>query len=134
MIVRLDGEIDCATGPGIAAGLVQTMSESGADLVADLADVSFLDGAGLGALVLVRHFAAERGLRFRVTRPSRAVGRVLEAVDPRVVDLLPAPTGGDPGPTRKPDEQAPIAADPFCPRQEGGKVIAMEDRAAGSRS
>jgi anti-anti-sigma factor len=93
MIVRLTGEVDCATGCVIEAELVRTMADNGADVVADLGAVSFLDCAGLGSLVAVRRWAAEHGLRFRIARPGPAVQRLLDAVEPTAIELLSAGDG-----------------------------------------
>lgn len=89
MIVTVTGDIDCATGPAIEARLIRALSEDGADVVADLAGVSFVDCAGLGSLVAVQRWAAAHGLRFRIARPAPAVTRLLSEVDQPAVELLP---------------------------------------------
>ena len=100
-IVRLTGDIDCATGPVVESQLVRALSESGADLVADLDAVSFLDCAGLGSLIAVHHWATARGLRFRIARPAPAVRRLLDTVDEHVLDLVADADEGDaPGEVR----------------------------------
>jgi anti-anti-sigma factor len=112
MIVRLAGEIDCATGPAVQADLLRTVSEHRADVVADLGEVTFLDCAGLGALVAVRVWAAEHGLRFRVTRPAPAVRRLLDAAGPETSELLLSGDG---------DSSAAAAGD-FCPEPQPGTL------------
>ena len=94
-IVRLTGEIDCATGPVVESQLVRELSESGTDLVADLDAVSFLDCAGLGSLIAVHHWATEHGLSFRIARPAPAVRRLLDTLDLRVLDLVAEVDAGD---------------------------------------
>ena len=46
-------------------------------LVLDLADVSFIDSAGLGALLSIRQRAEGLGIEMRLARPSAAVQRIL---------------------------------------------------------
>jgi anti-anti-sigma factor len=87
-IVRLAGEIDCATRPAVEAQLMQAAAESGAHLIADLHAVSFLDCAGLGGLIAVRLWARERGLSLRVARPSPQVRLLLDAVGPDVLSIV----------------------------------------------
>ncbi|MCA2219426.1 STAS domain-containing protein [Jidongwangia harbinensis] len=47
-------------------------------VVVDLAQVTFLDCAGIGALVAGRNTAISRGHRYTVVNPQRLVRRVLE--------------------------------------------------------
>jgi anti-anti-sigma factor len=130
MIVRLTGEIDCATGPAVAANLIRTMSENHADVVADVGGVSFLDCAGLGSLVAVGRWAAERGWRFRLTRPAPAVRRLLDAIEPGVIELLPA-GGATPVSRAGSGDEDVTDIEGFCPGRASGRLSGVED--AGRR-
>jgi anti-anti-sigma factor len=47
-------------------------------LVLDLADVGFVDSAGLGALLSIRERTTQLGIEMAIARPSDAVRRLLE--------------------------------------------------------
>ena len=47
-------------------------------LIVDMADVSFVDSAGLSGLVQVRQQTLDAGSTFRLQSPSRVVARILE--------------------------------------------------------
>jgi anti-sigma B factor antagonist len=71
---RLESEVDRILGaPGIAA------------LVLDLANVSFVDSAGLGSLLSIREQASRRGIDFGVAAMSEPVRRILDATATRSV-------------------------------------------------
>jgi anti-sigma B factor antagonist len=46
-------------------------------VVVDLADLSFIDSTGLGALVAGFQRARDAGIAFRLARPSRGVRQIL---------------------------------------------------------
>jgi anti-sigma B factor antagonist len=91
-VVTVRGDVDATTAPELRACLLAVLERPGAaDVEVDLTDVTFLDSAGLTALV-VAHRAAERAgrvLRIRcgagraVTRPLALTGltTVLTVVD-----------------------------------------------------
>jgi anti-sigma B factor antagonist len=69
---RLESEVDrILAAPGIER------------LMLDLADVSFLDSAGLGTLLSIREEATQRGIGFEITRLSDPVRRILDATSTR---------------------------------------------------
>jgi anti-sigma B factor antagonist len=77
-IVALHGELDLASADGLAAALVEI---AGSTLVVDLADLSFMDSSGIGALVVARKRIRARGLgELMVTRPTPIVQKALEIV------------------------------------------------------
>ncbi|MEN3608808.1 STAS domain-containing protein [Plantactinospora sp. ZYX-F-223] len=74
------GEIDLATAPVLRDKLLTLLrDQTPAVLIVDLAGVTFLDCAGIGALVGVRNAAGEAGCELRVTDPQPFVRRVLAA-------------------------------------------------------
>jgi hypothetical protein len=73
----------------------------------DLARVTFLDCAGIGALVAGRNTAAGRGCGYTVVNPQRQVRRVLE-----LTGVLTALTG--------PPQPAPVAVRAARSRRSGG--------------
>jgi anti-sigma B factor antagonist len=77
-IVALHGELDLATANGLVEALVEI---AGSTLVVDLADLSFMDSSGIGALVGARKRIRAKGLgELVVTRPTPIVREVLEIV------------------------------------------------------
>ena len=77
-IVALHGELDLASADGLAEALVEI---AGSTLVVDLADLSFMDSSGIGALVVARKRIRAKGLgELVVTRPTAIVQKVLEIV------------------------------------------------------
>jgi anti-anti-sigma factor len=73
------GEIDLATAPVLRDKLLTLLrDQSPTVLVVDLAGVTFLDCAGISALVAVRNAAGKTGCQMRITYPQPFVRRVLE--------------------------------------------------------
>lgn len=77
--VAVVGEVDLATAAALRERLLSVLrDQSPAVLDVDLAGVTFLDCAGLGALVGVRSAVVHTGCRMRVCHPQPIVRRVLE--------------------------------------------------------
>ena len=86
--VVIDGELDMAGAFRLEPAIERVVSESRVDeLVFDLAGVSFMDSAGLGSLLSSHERLKDLGIKARVTRPSRAVERVLDSTGTRGVLL-----------------------------------------------
>lgn len=80
-VITLVGEIDYAVAGEIAAAAEQKLDEAGArTVVVDLAQVSFLDAAGIGALVRIQHAACARGAAVRVASVPDRIARLLHLV------------------------------------------------------
>jgi anti-anti-sigma factor len=77
-IVAISGEVDvCAEAPRRQA-LLRIIRERSARLMLDLSGVSFLDCAGLRALLATRRQAELRGGCMRLIAASAAVRRIIE--------------------------------------------------------
>ncbi|MFD0856647.1 STAS domain-containing protein [Actinomadura adrarensis] len=50
-VVRVAGEVDAATAPGVREKVLELVAKGSAHLIVDLTDVGFLDSTGLGMLV-----------------------------------------------------------------------------------
>jgi anti-anti-sigma factor len=88
--VIVSGEIDLSTAGALRDRLLQVLREQApAVLDVDLARVTFLDCAGVGALVAVRNAAVHAGIQMRVTHLQRIARRVLDLVG--LLDVLTAP-------------------------------------------
>lgn len=77
-IVALHGELDLSSADGLAEALVEL---AGSTLVVDLADLSFMDSSGIGALVVARNRIRAKGAgELVVARPNAIVQKSLEIV------------------------------------------------------
>jgi anti-sigma B factor antagonist len=86
VIIVLLGELDIATAPGLAMQL-DSLAETGRDLILDLAGLRFCDCAGLSALLRVRQRATAAGGSLHLTALTPALRRFITLV--RLHDLLP---------------------------------------------
>jgi anti-anti-sigma factor len=82
-VVAVSGEIDvCMEGP-VQQVLLRIMRERGARLLLDLSGVSFMDCAGLRAVLATRRRAELRGGFVRLTAVSAPVGRIIDLTGTR---------------------------------------------------
>ncbi|HEX2314681.1 MAG TPA: STAS domain-containing protein [Thermomonospora sp.] len=65
-VVLLCGEIDCYTGPGLQARLLELAEEAGRPLVLDMSGVSFCDGSALRMLSATERQCAEHGVSLAI--------------------------------------------------------------------
>lgn len=79
MLVRPSGDLDAYTAPELRSHLHDaTVEETTKLLVVDLSSVTFIDSAGLGALVGAHRRMREGGGRLRIVRPPALVARAFE--------------------------------------------------------
>jgi anti-sigma B factor antagonist len=76
-VIHPTGDVDAYTAPDFRAELHQATC-AGTPVVVDLSDITFIDSAGLGALVGAHRRMLEAGGRLRVVRPPALVGRAFE--------------------------------------------------------
>ena len=77
--VTVTGEVDLATASALRAALLDVLTDvRPTHLVVDLDAVTFLDCAGLSALVAARNAALGAGNHTRVTNPRPIVRRILD--------------------------------------------------------
>ncbi|MEV0202975.1 STAS domain-containing protein [Nonomuraea sp. NPDC050691] len=97
------GEIDLLTAGALRAAIEDALrAPHQADVVVDLARVTFLDGAGISALVAGRNIAVRRGRGYTVANPQRRVHRVLHLAGVQELMHLPEPALSTGQPTRSP--------------------------------
>ena len=79
-VVRLAvaGEIDLATAGQLDDAIAQAVAGGCAEVIVDLAEVSFCDSTGIGAIVRARNAAALEGATVHVINPRGPVYRVLD--------------------------------------------------------
>jgi anti-anti-sigma factor len=77
--VVVSGDLDMAAAFRLESGLDRLLAEGDVrGLVLDLAEVGFVDSAGLGALLSIRERAQQLGIGLEVSRASDPVQRVLD--------------------------------------------------------
>ena len=75
--VSLRGEVDVLTVDQVRMALSDALAARPRQIVVDLAELSFIDSTGLGALVFGFQRARDLGIGFRLARPGRRVHQVL---------------------------------------------------------
>jgi len=84
--VVVKGDLDMAAAFRLEPAIERVVSQDRVDeVVLDLAGVDFMDSAGLGSLLSAQQRMHDLGIRATVTRPSKAVERVLESSGTRDV-------------------------------------------------
>ncbi|MFD0279589.1 STAS domain-containing protein [Kitasatospora sp. NPDC127111] len=76
VVVRARGDIDLDTGPRLRHELIRALAENH-EVVLDLSEVTFMDCAGLNALIDARNQADRRGARLTLRNVGRPVARIL---------------------------------------------------------
>jgi anti-sigma B factor antagonist len=77
-IVSLEGELDVATIEALRAALVAAAASSAANVVVDMARLSFMDAIGLGVLITAHWRCAATGRRLALRHPTGIVEKVLD--------------------------------------------------------
>jgi anti-anti-sigma factor len=92
MLIRLRGEIDVATAPGLRERLFGLLRRGVAVVILDLSGVPFCDASGLGMLVGSHRHATMLGVTLRLTALRPRVARLvyINGMD-RVLSIYPAP-------------------------------------------
>jgi anti-anti-sigma factor len=85
--VAIRGDLDLATADRTARYVAHVIDHHDGPVSADLSGLAFCDACGLGALIRITAYADVAGRRLELTRPSRAVTRImrLTGVDDRLL-------------------------------------------------
>ena len=78
VVVRLWGEHDSSTVPALAAMLASAVDREEANLVVDLSNVQFINGATIRVLVAAGDFLVGQSRTFTLRSPSRCARRILD--------------------------------------------------------
>jgi anti-sigma B factor antagonist len=78
LVLRLQGELDMATAPGLGRDLDATLDTMPSVLVLDVEDLSFVDSTGLRVLITACRRAGSQGCTFVMRSPSRSVLKTLQ--------------------------------------------------------
>lgn len=77
-LLRAAGEVDSYTGDRFRDALAAVVADGGAVVHVDLAEVTYMDSAGLGVLAGAHNRLAQEGRRLVIMNPKDAVYRVFE--------------------------------------------------------
>src|SRR3954453_15368123 len=77
-VVRLIGRLDLLSAAGVRQRLGAAVAEGNHRLIVDLAEVSFIDSSGLGALIGGLKAARLAGGGLRIARPTEQATFILE--------------------------------------------------------
>ena len=92
-MVRASGELDLATAPAMCAVLEDACAPGPVEVVVELSELTFVDAAGLAALLHGAEVARRAGGQLLLASPSRMLRRMLH-----LLDLAPRlPVTGDDG-------------------------------------
>jgi anti-sigma B factor antagonist len=75
--VSLLGEVDVLTVDQVRQALSEALASGPRSITVDMAELSFIDSTGLGALVFGFQRSRDAGVAFRLARPSTGVRQVL---------------------------------------------------------
>lgn len=77
VVVALDGVVDAASAPEVKAALGPFTTRTGVIVVVDLSTLTFIDSAGLGALIGAQRRLRELDSELRLTRVPDHVQKIL---------------------------------------------------------
>jgi anti-sigma B factor antagonist len=98
-IISPRGELDMATSPAFREAIV-TAFAGARYVVADLADLAFLDSSGLAVLAVAHKRAAECGARFEIANPREQARNLMELTG--VDNVVPVRDGDRAAPPAQP--------------------------------
>jgi anti-sigma B factor antagonist len=78
VLLRASGDLDAYTAPGLRIRLHEVTSGETELVIVDLANLTFIDSAGLGTLVGAHRRMQEGGGRLRIVRPPPLVARAFK--------------------------------------------------------
>ena len=92
-VVRLHGDLDMASAPGLTRALSSALDAGPPALVVDLSELDFVDSTGIRVLITACRRAGNEGCSFVVRGPRRPVLKALRltGVD-RLMVIEPAPS------------------------------------------
>jgi anti-anti-sigma factor len=135
-VIKLVGELDHAAAEPLVEEFERRTRSTGAQLVLDLAGVTFVDSAGIGALVGIERSARERRVALRTVPPPEHVSSVLRLSGVEPVGERAERPCDDPCDFPYPDRVAlELAVNEQAPRQARAEVReALAGRVSQSES
>jgi len=80
VVLALSGELDVVTAPELAQRLDEALAEADAHVKLDLAELAFVDSAGVSVLIKAKQDAESGGRTLVLARPTEQVRRVFALV------------------------------------------------------
>ena len=77
LTVALHGEVDVLNVEQVRAALGEALAQRPGRIEVDLADLSFIDSTGLGALIFGFQRSRDAGIGFGLARPTAGVHQIL---------------------------------------------------------
>lgn len=93
-VIAMRGDLDLATVDRVVRYVSEVMDRHNGPVRADLRGVAFCDACGLGALIRVTAYAGRAGRMLELTRPSRAVTRIMRITGAERLLLTPSQAAG----------------------------------------
>lgn len=78
VVLRMHGELDMSSAETLVASVSAALAKSPREIVANVAEVDFMDSSGLRALLKAQEMAAASEVGFCLTGVSGSARRVLE--------------------------------------------------------
>lgn len=93
VVIRIKGELDLSESPRLKHALGKAEAGQAGRVLLDLEELTFIDAAGLSALVAASHRSESNGGRLRFTRGRGNVARLFRLTDLHMtLPFLPSPT------------------------------------------
>ncbi|HUJ35402.1 MAG TPA: STAS domain-containing protein [Solirubrobacteraceae bacterium] len=80
VVLALSGELDVVSAPELAQRLDEALAEADAHVKLDLAELAFVDSAGVSVLIKAKQDAESGGRTLVLARPTEQVRRVFALV------------------------------------------------------
>jgi anti-sigma B factor antagonist len=77
VVLAVTGEVDMAAAPALREAVAEAIADGAVDVTVDLDHTTFLDSAGISALIWARSLADRERCAFRVVNAHDLVDRVL---------------------------------------------------------
>ena len=95
IVIRLQGELDMATAPGLGRAMDTALDARPSTLALDLSDLTFLDSIGIRVLITACRRSGAQGSTFVLRSPQRPVLKALRltGVDRLMAIEMASPEG-----------------------------------------
>lgn len=124
--IKLTGELDSETCPELLERFYAILDEGVDEVVVDLSAVSFIDSAGMRAIIVIERAAEERNLRLALRPPAGPVTELLEITGIREhIALTPHDDDTTPGAPFLERIELELAREPSTPGRARAEVREM---------
>lgn len=89
VVVIPSGELDLLTAQSLRDRLRGVTDEQPPLVIVDMAEVTFIDVAGLAPVLEAHRELASRGIELRIAHPAPVLARMIGILDPEMADEAP---------------------------------------------